>query len=338
MDNIIIIGLLTIVFCVFYQLIFRKLYQKLNLYIGIVERSAHSENVTATGGISLFLAVFSTTLCFYFSTTFQYYNYSILLPLSILFITGFYDDLENADFKLKLLLQIIVAKLLIDQGFVLDAFYGPDGILTPNYFVAQILTTFIFVAIVNSINFIDGIDGLAISFCLFLLISINVLSTNNSLTTFNSVMIFGLLPGLYFNFKKSGKVFLGDSGSLFIGGVIAMNCIHLLDPEVSIKFGLDPNKFLLLGLLIFYPLVDLSRIVFQRMWQKDSPFKADKSHFHHLVLEKTHSHAKSLLIIIALCLSIFFMGLLIWELFDEKGLLVYLILSFLGCVFLVKKR
>ena len=207
MDNIIIIGLLTLVFCVIYQLIFRRLYQKLNLYIGIVDRSAHNEKVTATGGISLFLAVFSTTLCFYFSSNFQYYNYSVLLPLSILFITGFYDDLENADFKLKLLLQVIVAKLLIDQGFVLDQFYGPEGILTPNYFVAQIFTAFIFVAIVNSINFIDGIDGLAISFCLFLLIAINVLTANNSLTTFNSVLIFGLLPGLYFNFKKTVRFF-----------------------------------------------------------------------------------------------------------------------------------
>ena len=86
-----------------------------------------------------------------------------MIPLSIMFIVGVYDDFYEADFKLKFLLQIIVSKIIIDQGYVIDSFQGIFGIYELPWAIAQLFTSFVFLVIVNSLNFIDGIDGLAIS-------------------------------------------------------------------------------------------------------------------------------------------------------------------------------
>ena len=80
-----------------------------------------------------------------------------------MFVVGVYDDFYNADFKLKFLLQIIVAKILIDQGLIIDDFHGVLGLNEIPRLAAQIFTIFVFLIIVNAINFIDGIDGLAIT-------------------------------------------------------------------------------------------------------------------------------------------------------------------------------
>ena len=76
-----------------------------------------------------------------------------------MFIVGVYDDFYNADFKLKFLLQIIVAKILIDQGLVINNFHGIFGIYSIGNVPSQLFTIFVFLVIVNAINFIDGIDG-----------------------------------------------------------------------------------------------------------------------------------------------------------------------------------
>ena len=80
-----------------------------------------------------------------------------------MFIVGVYDDFYNADFKLKFFLQIIVAKILIDYGFVIDNFHGVFGVYEIPSLTSQIFTVFVFLVIVNAFNFIDGIDGLAIT-------------------------------------------------------------------------------------------------------------------------------------------------------------------------------
>ena len=81
----------------------------------------------------------------------------------MMFIIGVYDDFYNANFKLKFFIQIIVAKMIIDQGLVIDNFYGVLGFDEIPRIAAQLFTVFVFLVIVNSINFIDGIDGLALT-------------------------------------------------------------------------------------------------------------------------------------------------------------------------------
>ena len=102
-----------------------------------------------------------------------------MVSLSLLTVVGLYDDLYNIDFKLKFIFQIIAAKIIVDNGLIIDNLHGVLYIFEINRLLANLLTIFIIVAIINAINFIDGIDGLAISIvlifiCLFELFSNNI--------------------------------------------------------------------------------------------------------------------------------------------------------------------
>ena len=128
----------------------------------INDRSSHSSIATRSGGVSVFLTLFLIATYNYVSGN-TIFDYSIIIPLALLVIVGLYDDIYSVDFKLKFLFQIIAAKIIIDNGLIIDNIHGILGIYELNRIVAQLLTIFIIVAIINAINFIDGIDGLAIS-------------------------------------------------------------------------------------------------------------------------------------------------------------------------------
>ena len=125
-----------------------------------------------------------------------------------MFIVGVYDDFYNADFKLKFLLQIIVAKILIDQGLVINNFHGVFGLdVIPNV-PSQLFTIFVFLVIVNAINFIDGIDGLAITETIKVIVLIEFFSNQpTEIYSLGVLSLFCLLPLYYFNFKRENKVF-----------------------------------------------------------------------------------------------------------------------------------
>ena len=123
-------------------------------------------------------------------------------------LIGVYDDLYNADFKLKFLLQIIVAKILIDQGLIITNYYGLFGLYEIPHLLAQLTTVFVFLVIVNSINFIDGIDGLAISQTIKSIILIELFSSEfTSFVSLGTILIGSILPLYYFNFKNKRKIF-----------------------------------------------------------------------------------------------------------------------------------
>ena len=140
--------------------LFQKYYLKKKFFDDINERSSHSVLATRSGGIAIFITLFFLAIYYYFNEV-EIFDYSLIIPLSLLLIVGLYDDIYNVDFKLKLLFQIITAKILIDNGFIIDNFHGFLGIEDLNRIIAQLFSVFIIVAIINSINFIDGIDGLA---------------------------------------------------------------------------------------------------------------------------------------------------------------------------------
>ncbi|MBT4958731.1 MAG: hypothetical protein HON33_02040, partial [Flavobacteriaceae bacterium] len=90
-------------------------------------RSSHSSLATRTGGISLFSTLFLISVYFYL-TGYDIYEFSILIPLSILATVGLYDDIHGVDFKLKFIFQIIAAKIIIDNGLIIDNLHGFGGL------------------------------------------------------------------------------------------------------------------------------------------------------------------------------------------------------------------
>lgn len=282
-------------------------FRKKNLYDSVNNRSMHNVSSTRSGGFAIGITIFIISSTYYILGL-ELYDYSILVPLSLLLAIGLYDDIYKLDFKLKFIFQIIAAKIIIDTGLIIDNFHGVLGIDELNRALAQVFTIFVIVAIINSINFIDGIDGLALSVTIFFIFCYEFfINSFNPYQIFSLILISSLIPLYYFNFRKENKVFLGDSGSLFIGGAISILTIYILSNDYIIKSEFDLHKILFVISILFYPIIDIIRIFFLRLIKGKSPFIADKNHIHHLIYGRTNNHKLTTLIIIttSICFFIF---------------------------------
>ncbi len=289
---------LTYLGAIFYQ----KAYIRNNIIDKVINRSSHKVSATRSGGIAIFTSIFIIS-CAAYIIGFEKYDYTILIPLSILLFIGVYDDIQSVDFKLKFIFQIIAAKIMIDNGFIIENLHGVMGVFELNRITAQLLTVFIVVAIINSINFIDGIDGLAISTVTLFIFFYELLSIKETSFNYLSILILvSFIPILYLNFRKKNKVFLGDSGSLFLGGIVSLYTLDILSPGYLIKVDYDINKVFFILSILIYPIIDIIRVVFLRVVRNKSPFLADKNHLHHLLLNKLDRHY--LVVASILCFSI----------------------------------
>lgn len=286
--------LVSLVFLTFIQ----KYFLKKKFIDSINKRSSHETIATRSGGISIFLTLLLISIYFYLNSV-EIFDYSYLIPLSILLVVGLYDDIHDVDFKLKFLFQIITAKILIDNGFIIDNFHGILGIGELNRIIAQIFSAFIIVAIINSINFIDGIDGLAVSVISIFIISFEYFSIyHTEFNTISIVLIASFIPLLFFNFRSKNKIFLGDSGSLFLGGIVSIYVLYILSNDYLIKPEFDINKMIFVVSILGYPIIDIIRVFFLRIFRGTSPFVADKNHIHHILLKRFKSHIKTSLFIV----------------------------------------
>lgn len=271
----------------------------------INHRSSHNTTATRNGGLSIATTIIALTFYYYLSGN-QIYDFSLLIPLMILLSIGLYDDIYNVDFKLKFIFQIIAAKLIVDSGLIIDNFHGLFGVFEINRLFAHIVTIFIIVAIINAINFIDGIDGLAITIVsFFILLSQSFSISGTQYDKLTIITIFTILPLYYYNYRKKNKVFLGDSGSLFLGGLVSVYTLHVLSNDYIIEYKFDINKIIFVFSILSYPIIDFIRIFFIRIINGRSPFLADNNHIHHRLLKYFNSHIVVVSIILASSIIIF---------------------------------
>ena len=290
--------LLSIISLIFTQ----KYFLTKNKVVQINSRSSHSNTATNSGGLSIFLCVFLISVFLYFNGI-EIFDYKIFVPISLMTLIGLYDDLYDIDFKLKLIFQIITAKIIVDQGFIINNLHGVFGIFELSSIFAQLITVFIIVSIINSINFIDGIDGLALAVVSIFIISFEFFGNNFFFfDSLSLLLICSTIPLWYFNFRKNKKIFLGDSGSLMFGTVISIYTISILTNSYIIKENYDLHKILFVISILLYPIVDIIRIFFLRILNGQSPFIADKRHIHHILLKNLKSHVYVTLLISLLTL------------------------------------
>ncbi len=296
------VGLFAFTLSIFFIVISQRWLIKKNIVDSIKFRSSHNSVATRNGGISIFSSIFIISSIFYIQGI-EIYDYSIIVPLALLTIVGMYDDVYDVNFKLKLLFQIIAAKIIIDNGYVLDNLHGFAGIFELNRIAAQMLTIFIVVAIINAINFIDGLDLLAICIVsMFILLFEFFAQQETSLINLSILILVSILPLFYFNYRSKKKVFLGDAGSMLLGGIVSIYVLTILSNEYLIKPKFDINKILFVISILTYPIVDIIRVFFIRLSKGKSPFLADRNHIHHLLLYRLSSHLKSVVVIITLSL------------------------------------
>lgn len=290
---------LAFIISILFHIIVQNFFIKKKYFDDFNHRTSHKTLATRSGGISIFSSLFLISILYYFLKI-ELFDYSLFIPLGILFTIGVYDDLYQADFKIKFLMQLIVAKILIDQGFTISTLYGFIGVYEIPWIFSQLITAITFIIIVNAYNFIDGIDGLAISetvknLCFFLFL----LSPNDPLYNLAFLLFFICIPFYFFNFKKRRKIFLGDAGSLLLGGVNIIFLFHILNPNVILSNLNGINRVLLSFAILLYPIVDLTRVVIIRIKNKKSPFTADQNHIHHWLVSKNFSHLNTTSLIIS---------------------------------------
>jgi UDP-N-acetylmuramyl pentapeptide phosphotransferase/UDP-N-acetylglucosamine-1-phosphate transferase len=199
-----------------------------------------------------------------------------------------------------------VAKILIDQGFVISNYHGLFGIYEVSWILAQLSTVFVFLVIVNSVNFIDGIDGLAITEVIKTIFLIEFFSSQHTeLLTLSLILLGCIIPLYYFNFKKKRKIFLGDGGSLLLGTIVAIYIFYILSDAAIFSQKIKINSVLFSIMILIYPLTDLLRVFLIRIKNGSSPFRPDNNHLHHIMIKKGFSHFSINLILLTINLLIF---------------------------------
>ena len=225
----------------------------------------------------------------------------------IICVTGFWDDLKIMRAYKKLFYQIIaVVFIVIHNELAIENLHGFLGIELITPLLGLVFTTFIGVFMINAFNLIDGIDGLAgiiavISFAAFAVVF--WLLDYKGYFGVCFLMIGIILSYLPFNFSTKRKVFMGDSGSMFIGYILFVMTTLVVNTNAPLVDNLLFNRAVLpiVPLVIFIiPIIDSASIYLYRLSIGRSPFSADKFHLHHLFLLYTNSHLVSTLSISSL--------------------------------------
>jgi len=293
-------------------------------------RKHHKRSVPTIGGIIIFAAtVFSYALWFpwdnvaFFGSPAKFTEsvkeFKFLIAASILiFFIGVKDDIIGVAPVKKLVGHIIVGFILVMMADIrITGLHGVFGVNDLPYWGSVLLSIFTYVVVVNAFNLIDGSDGLAagvgfIASVLFGIWFYRVLQFDLSLMSF--VLAGSLGAFLLFNFSPA-RIFMGDSGSLFIGALIfaiSLKCVETRPLLMPIDFkGVSPPIFAMS--VLAYPLVDTLRVFTIRIAAGLSPFAADRNHIHHRLIDKGFTHAQTAMILYGICLvipgfSMFFRG------------------------------
>jgi UDP-GlcNAc:undecaprenyl-phosphate GlcNAc-1-phosphate transferase len=229
----------------------------------------------------------------------------IICGVMIMFFVGLKDDILSLSPVKKLAAQIFVAGVLIFLGnFRFTSLHGFLGIEAIPIIPSVLLTGFVFIVFINAFNLIDGIDGLAAGLSIFSASFFGIwffLSGHPEYSVVSFSLVGSLIGFFFYNvYGKRNKIFMGDTGSLTLGTIMAVLVIQFnefnIDPTGPYAIAASPAVSF--GILI-YPLMDTVRVFAIRIIQMKSPFNADKNHAHHRLLALGMSHQSATYLILA---------------------------------------
>ncbi len=290
MNAYIIALLLTFIVSLIITPFIKRLANKLGAYDRPNNRKVHKNIIPSLGGLSIFLATVVGYL--YLAPKLEYVPY-IFIGGFIIIAIGFFDDLYNLSPAIKFSGQIIAALIVVQSGLNIEFLNLPfDGQIDLGFF-SYIFTVFWIVAITNTINLIDGLDGLAAGVSTIALFSIMVVALIN-----NQLIIVGLciiligstLGFLVYNFYPA-TIFMGDTGSLFLGYCISIISIMGLLKSVTLF------SFIIPVIILAVPIFDTFFAIVRRVLNKQKISAPDKSHLHHCILAMGVDHRTSVIII-----------------------------------------
>jgi len=295
-------------------------------------RTNHKGSIPALGGVAIFASVTLAGLLFLpqnLMNEFRYIGFAVLT----MFMIGIKDDLVEVRARYKLIAQIVVALVIIIIGDIrIHTLFGFFGIFDLPDWISIAISTILFVGIVNSINLIDGIDGLAsgLGIQISLIFGIVLAYLNQpSYAILSFVFMGSLIPFYIFNvFGKSYKLFMGDTGSLILGTVFGILALKICCCSVPEAFFLEEIKLpILVVAVLIIPVADAVKVIVVRMLNGVSPFIGDMNHLHHTILSLGMTHWKASTLIFVMNLFIVGFVLIFREL--NEALLLSLVV-FMG--------
>jgi len=282
-------------------------------------RTSHTGAIPTIGGVTLYASYIIAGGLFMpkeYPAEFQY----LMVSMVVLFLIGMQDDLVGINPRIKMAGQIIASLIMIIAADVrMTTLHGLFGIGEIPYLASVLITLFVFIGLINAFNLIDGIDGLAsglgITIAIIFGIWLSLLGSQHY-AILSFTLAGGLIAFFRFNvFGRKNKLFMGDTGSMFIGFIFAISAVKLLCcpiPPDSYLF-MKAYPVVVMSLMII-PIADTLRVMTMRMMKGRAPFYADRTHFHHDLLSLGFSHLRASLIMVVANLCLFSMALLLNDL------------------------
>lgn len=302
-------------------------------------RKEHRVPVPTMGGIAI-IAGMVIALVMWFPFNNDIRQVCFFFSIITLFALGIMDDLKDLSAKYKFVVQIGLASLIALFGIRIHSFDGLFGIHELAMPAQYTITILAIVGITNAFNLIDGIDGLCGGLAFMSLVTLGIFMTlsGDAATALVTFALAGaIFAFLYFNFNPA-KIFMGDTGSLVIGFVIAVLCIRLMKFNIGVPVPVLPAAPMFVFGLVLIPVFDTLRVFAKRIWKGGSPFEADKTHIHHLLTNQGFGHVFAVRVIYFIHAFILIEVYLLQSLRQEMILFILVGLMMAVTLFLKKMR
>jgi len=279
--------------------------RKYKLYDKIKENKIHQKDIARFGGVAIIVS-FLLAIFLSVDLVFDNLKWGIVVCSLVILFFGFYDDLKNLSWKKQLLGQVVVVVVMIYAGLQVDYIANPFGgaefrldqfqysIFNIQYSIlGSLFILFWIVGFMNAMNWLDGLDGLAggvgfIGATTLFFLSISGLVNQPPLGIISIAVAGAILGFLFFNFNPA-KIFMGTSGSMFLGFMLAVLAIF--------SGGKIATALLIMG----FPILDAVWVIVQRIKAGESIFEGDARHLHYKLLERGWSQRKVVLSIYFIC-------------------------------------
>ena len=287
-------------------------------------RKRHSSPTPPIGGLIIFVNI----LLFYNIIDTDFWIKILFYSSLMILLVGLLDDKFQLGVTIRLIAQLAACLLVMGSGLYILTLgdYAIIGKIDLGLF-GFIITILCVIGLTNSINFMDGIDGLASGIIINAFFALILFSYNEvSINQFNLLILFILAISIfiYFNvFSKKYKIFLGDSGSMSLGFLIAWLLIYFSHPDVKL---IHPIMTIW---CVSIPVYDFFTVLIIRMVRKKNPFKPDRMHIHHLLLSLNYSQKKISFSIFLISLSLSIFGFISFVYFNSLLSLLFFIIIFL---------
>lgn len=276
-------------------------------------RKVHHRPISRLGGVTFFpviLIVMCTIglLQFYemekITSSVISESLCLVAGLMLLYMIGVCDDLIGVRYRRKFEVQILAAAFLPFAGLSIQNLGGLFGWYEISPLVGVPLTMLLTVFLINAINLIDGIDGLASGLCMVAITLFGMSfalhgSWMYALLAFASVGV--LIPFFFYNVfgnaNRGHKIFMGDTGSLTLGFILSVMVVKYVSVMVQESSRLDGAPVVMAFSILLVPSLDVCRVVLNRFRRRVHPFKPDKSHIHHKFLNMGFTPRRSMILI-----------------------------------------